>query len=170
MNYIIKQSLKFSLPVFILITILLTLAGAFLFGIFLGLLIGGSIALMVGFIYMIESMHNESVKENKEKRLRAKSNYKRLLPNLLILFSGAALTRYTGKLYLFFVASIALCIIVTILQSIKSGEYKKAKEERELTAYYALLFTLPVSLLTQFAMFLLLVYGGNVKDIIKLIK
>lgn len=126
---------------------------------------------------MIGFVNSETAKEgfadfrlDKEKRARMKANFNKLLPNLSILFVGAILTRYTGKIYLFFLISVSLCMAVSFLHSFKAGEYKKAKAEGELTAYYALLFTLPVSLLSTYVIFLLLVFGGNVKEIIKLLQ
>jgi hypothetical protein len=171
----IKKSLTFSLPAVVFLAAFITwLAGfqeGFAPGLLIGLFVGGVIALVVGLLFSdTEKEGLVELRGNKEKRSIAKGNFKKLLPNLLILFVGAALTRYSGRIYLFFAVSIALCIAVTFIQSIKSGEYKKAKAEGELTAYYALLFTLPVSLLSQFVMFLLIVFGGNVKAIVKLLQ
>ncbi|MFH1702215.1 MAG: hypothetical protein ABIB41_02125 [Nitrospirota bacterium] len=170
----IRQSLKFSIPVVIFLTAFFSwIAGfeeGFVPGLLIGLFVGGLIALIVAFIF------SESAKEgfadfrlDKEKRSRMASNFKKLLPNLSIILMGAVLTRYTGKIYLLLITSIVLSMTVTFLQSIKSGEYKKASEEGELTAFYALIVTLPISLISLFILFLLLVYGGNVKEIIKLL-
>lgn len=170
----IKRAFKFGIPVVIFFTASISLIAGlregFLPGLLIGLFIGGVLALLIGFV------NSETAKEgfadfrwDKEKRLRMRSNSKKLLPNLSILLIGAALTRYTGKIYLFLLMSVALCMVLTFLQSFKSGEYKKAKADGDLTAFYALIVTLPVSLLSLFVLFLLLVYGGNVKEIIKLL-
>ena len=170
MKYNIKQSLKFSLPVFILITVFFTLAGSLLLGIFLGLFIGGFIALMVAFIY--SKSLKESVADfrlDKEKRSRLGLNLRKLIPTYFIILIGAILTRYTGKIYLMLILSVALSTAAAFILSIKSDEYIKAKAEGDLTAFYALIITLPIPLISIYVLFLLLVYGGNVQEIFKLL-
>jgi hypothetical protein len=171
----IKRGLKFGIPVIIFFTVLISWIGGFregfLPGLIIGLIIGGVFALL------ISCVNSDTAKESfaefrwdKEKRARMKTNFKKLLPNFAILFMGALLTRYTGKIYLFFLISVSLCLAVSFLQSFKTGEYKKLKAEGELTAYYALLFTLPVSFLSTYVIFLLLIFGGDVQAIIKLLQ
>ena len=170
----IKRAIKFSTPVVIFSIVLVSwIAGlkeGFVPGLIMGLFIGGLFALMIGFV------NSETGKEgfadfrlDKEKSSRMKANFKKLFPNLSIVFICAVLTRFTGKKYLFFIMSVALCMAVTFLQAIKSGEYNKAKAKGELTAFYSLLLTLPVSLLSLFFLFLFLIYNGNVKAIFKLL-
>ncbi len=170
----IKKSLTFSTPVVIFLTVFISwLAGikeGLVPGLLIGLFVGGVIALVVAMIFSDTAKEGfADMQWDKEKRSRAKSNFKELLPNLVILLIGSFLARYTGKLYLLFITSIALCMTVTFIHSIKSGEYKKAKAEGKLTAFYAALLTLPISLFSLFVLFLLLVYGGNVSEIIKLL-
>jgi hypothetical protein len=132
----IKRAFKFGIPVVLFFTVLISwivgLREGFLPGLFIGLFFGGLLALMVGFV------NSETAKEafaefrwDKEKIARMGSGFKRLLPTLFILIIGASLTRYTGKLYLSFIASIALCMAVSFFQSIKSGEYKKRQKRKE---------------------------------------
>ena len=139
-------------------------------GLLIGLSIGSLIALTVGFIY------SETAKEgfagfrlDKEKLSRMRSNFIRMFPALFIILIGTFFTRYTGKIYTILILSVALSIAVTCIQSIKSGEYKKASAEGELTAFYAFILTLPISLATIFVLFLILVFGGNINEIIELL-
>jgi len=170
----IKQSLKFSIPAVIFLTVFISwLVGfkeGFVPGLLLGLFVGGLIALVVAFIFSESAKEGfAALRPDKGKRLQAASNFKRLLPTFFIMLMGAILTRYTGKLYLMLIVSIVSSMTITFLQSVKSGEYKKAKAEGELTAFYSLFLTLPVSLLTLFALCLLLIYGSNVEEIFKLL-
>lgn len=95
--------------------------------------------------------------------------FTRLLP-LIIMFTGSVLTRYTGRIYLFFLMSVLLSMTVTYLQTIRTERYKNAKARRELSAFYGLFITLPFSLLSLFFFFLFLIYGGNFEEIFKLLK
>jgi hypothetical protein len=171
----IKRGLHFGIPVVILLTVVICWIGGLreglLPGLIVGLIIGGLLALLIACV------NSETGKEgfadfrlDKEKKARMKANFGKVLPNYVVLLAGAVLTRYTGKIYLCFIISMALCLAVSFLQSFKAGEYKKVKTEGELTAYYALLFTLPVSLLSTYVIFLLLVFGGDVNAIIKLLQ
>jgi hypothetical protein len=171
----IKRGLQFGIPIAIFFTVFISWIGGvregFLPGLIVGLVIGGLFALLISCVN--SETATESFAEfrwDKEKRERMKANSKKLLPNLAILFSGAVLTRFTGKIYSCFLISISFCVIVPFLQSFKTGEYRKLKAEGELTAYYALLFTLPVSFLSTYVIFLLLVFGGDVRAIIKLLQ
>ncbi|GBE06819.1 MAG TPA: hypothetical protein ENH31_05190 [Nitrospirae bacterium] len=173
----IKQSLKFSLPVFIFLTVIISVAAGFeegvisglLIGLLIGLLVSLPIALVVAFIY------SESTKEffadichDKESRSRMGLNVRQLIPVLFIILMGAVLTRFTGKIYLMLIASVALSIVLVIFQSVRTGNYKKAVEEKELVTFYGSFVVLTIPFISMFFIFLFLVYFGNVMEIIKL--
>ena len=128
----IKKALAFSTPVVIFLTVFISWLAGFkeglMPGLLIGLFVGGLIALTVALIFSDTAKESfADFRRDKQKRPIAKSNRKKLLPNLFILLIGAFLTRYTGKIYLLFITSVVLSVAVTFIQSIKSGEYKKAK-------------------------------------------